>query len=207
MTPREEILGRIRAAVDGMPPRPVPRDYRRSQDADAADRVARLTERLDALNVTVLPAREADVAEIAGRRLAEKCIGSLLIPPDLPPDWRPASPELVEDAGQGPCELDKIQGTMTGCAMAIAETGTIVLDAGVAQGRRAITLVPDYYLCVIRVEQVVSIVSEAIARLQGAAGEGRPITFISGPSATADIELSRVVGVHGPRTLDVILVA
>lgn len=207
MNARKAILDRIRAAVAGTPERPVPREYRRSVETGRDERLDRLRERLEALNVNVLRAREPpEVARIAERRLAERSIASLLIPTDLPREWRPETPAPIEDSGQKPHELDRVAGVMTGCAVAIAETGTIVLDAGAAQGRRAISLVPDYYLCVVRAHHVVDIVPEAIARLHEAAREGRPITFISGPSATADIELSRVAGVHGPRTLDVILV-
>ena len=101
-------------------------------------------------------------------------------------------------------QLDESDGVLTGCALAIAQTGTIVLDSGTAQGRRAITLLPDYHLCIVHAAQIVGLVPEAIERLHGTVR--RPITFISGPSATSDIEFSRVEGVHGPRTLDVLIV-
>jgi L-lactate dehydrogenase complex protein LldG len=105
-----------------------------------------------------------------------------------------------------PHELDRLDGVISGCALAIAETGTIVLDAGARQGRRALTLVPDWHLCVVEEVQVLGGVPEAVAALEPAVREGRPLTFISGPSATSDIELSRVGGVHGPRTLEVLVV-
>lgn len=206
MTAREAILGRIRAACVTAPTQADSAAYRRRWEASPQEILPRLIERLHSYGVTVLRAgSEADIAGIAAARLAEQGISSLLVPSDLPLAWRPANPPVVEDSGQDPHALDRIAGVMTGCALAIAETGTIVLDAGAAQGRRALTLVPDYYLCVVLVRQVVGLVPEAVTLLREAAREGRPITFISGPSATADIELSRVAGVHGPRRLDVIL--
>jgi L-lactate dehydrogenase complex protein LldG len=115
--------------------------------------------------------------------------------------------ELVrDDPALSPRELDELDGVLSGCALAIAETGTIVLDGVGASGRRALSLVPDYHLCVVRSEDIVPSVPDGVAALAPVAAAGRPITFISGPSATVDIELVRVEGVHGPRTLDVFVV-
>jgi L-lactate dehydrogenase complex protein LldG len=125
----------------------------------------------------------------------------------LPADWLPSGLEAVVDEGIAVHDLDRIPGAVTGCALAIAETGTIVLDCGHRQGRRALTLVPDFHLCVVEETQVLDGVPAAIRRLaEGLRGERRPVTFVSGPSATSDIELSRVEGVHGPRRLEVVLV-
>ena len=113
---------------------------------------------------------------------------------------------VADDPPLGPRELDGFDGVLTGCALAIAETGTIVLDGGARSGRRAITLVPDYHACVVEAEHIVAGIPDAVALLAEAAADGRPITLVSGPSATSDIELDRVEGVHGPRTLDVFVV-
>ena len=128
--------------------------------------------------------------------------GRIGVPPGLPPSWRP--PDAVEDHGLSPRELDALDGVLTGCTVAIAETGTLVLAGGPSEGRRALTLVPDLHVCVVRAEQVVETVPEAFDALRGL--ERRPLTFVSGPSATSDIELERVEGVHGPRTLVVLIV-
>ena len=113
---------------------------------------------------------------------------------------------VIDDPVLSPRALDGLDGVLTGCALAIAETGTIVLDGGERSGRRALTLVPDWHVCVVEAGAIVAGVPDAVAALAPAAAEGRPITLVSGPSATSDIELDRVEGVHGPRTLDVVVV-
>jgi len=125
------------------------------------------------------------------------------VPAGLSADWLPVGVEFVVDEGMTAAELERVDGVMTGSTLAIAETGTVVLQKIAGQGRRAVTLVPDYHLCVVRVEDVVETVPEAMDRLRATAGLAT--TFVSGPSATADIEMTRIKGVHGPRFLDVIL--
>ncbi|GAA4532518.1 LutC/YkgG family protein [Nonomuraea ferruginea] len=192
MGAREEILGRIRQAVRGAPEVEIPRGYRTAPPVD--DLAGLFAERVRDYRaiVHVLPAAEVPAAItelVRGRRM--------VIPDGLPPEWSGGA----EPAGGSLAELDAADGVVTGCAVAIAETGTIVLDTGPGQGTRAQTLVPDYHLCVVRAGQIVAGVPEAVARLD----PSRPLTWISGPSATSDIELNRVEGVHGPRTLEVIV--
>ena len=204
---RTEMLARVRAALAGAPVQAPPeqRDYRTSWDGT---REAMLD--LFAARVAEYRARVTRVAaDSVHTALAAACshhgLGRLVIDRGLPDPWRPSGVELVEDDVLSATELDEMDGAITGCAVAIAETGTVVLDAGPGQGRRAITLVCDLHICVVEADRVVGLVPEAVERLAGAAAEGRPLTFVSGPSATSDIELQRVEGVHGPRTLHVIL--
>jgi L-lactate dehydrogenase complex protein LldG len=191
---RDEILGRVREALGGDVAVPeVPRGYRGVGDVSGAV-VDLFCERVADYRATVRRVtdwREA-VAEVCqGRRLA------------APPGWDVPGLDLVrDDPPLSARDLDALDGVVTGCELAIAETGTIVL-AGERSGRRAITLVPDYHACVVEAGQIVASVPDAIARLTGTT---TPITFVSGPSATSDIELDRVEGVHGPRTLDVFVV-
>ncbi len=207
MSARDEIIARIRASrTAALSPAAAPA-FRTRLDLDREALVERFAGRLADYHVTVLRARgDSDIRDVAERQLAARGIASLVIPADMPASWRPASPAPIEDSGLSLRDLDASSGAMTGCLLAIAETGTIVLDSGPGQGRRALTLLPDYHLCVVRESAVVGIMPEAIAALHPHVVQGRPITFFSGPSATADIELDRVEGVHGPRTLDVLLV-
>ena len=211
MTAREDVLVRVAAALRDVPAdeRPedvaVPREYRRSEDGDV---VERFVERISEYNTTVRRVSADDVPSVAADQCSIRGVGRLGIPSDLPATWRPNGVDLVPAGLLDARALDELDGAMTGCALAIAETGTIVLDAGPHQGRRALSLVPDYHLCVVGEEQIVGGVPEAIASIAVTIRRLlRPVTFISGPSATSDIELSRVEGVHGPRTLDVLVVA
>jgi L-lactate dehydrogenase complex protein LldG len=216
-TAREEILDRIRAAISpdtpgraGTPAQvdaayaALPRDYRRAHhDAAGTDIVALFAERAADYRAVVERAGEADLPAAIARVLAD--VPGFLVPDGLPPQWLaglPASDRIVrDDPPLSARELDTVAGVITGCAAAIAETGTIILDHGPGQGRRALTLVPDFHLVVVRAEQVAADLPDAIARLDPA----RPHTLISGPSATSDIELIRVEGVHGPRNLHILI--
>ena len=202
-TARDEILRRVADATRGSAPAaPVTRGYRRAGTLAAETRTALFCERAGEYRADVQ--RVHAVADAVAAACRERGARRLAVPQGLPQHWRPAELELVEDAGLTPRELDAVDGVLTGCTLAIAETGTIVLTAAPHEGRRALTLVPDLHVCVVREPQIVELVPEAFAALAGS--ERRPLTFISGPSATSDIELSRVEGVHGPRDLVVLVV-
>jgi L-lactate dehydrogenase complex protein LldG len=211
MTPREEVLSRIRAAiapsqpdsVTEVAPQSVPA-YRTSGDPDRSRLLDLLEERLVDYRAAVRRAAADGLAEAVGTALTRRGARRVVVPPGLDLPALPPGVEAVPDDGLTAQDLDALDGVVTGAAVAIAETGTIVLNGSPDQGRRAITLVPDYHLCIVRADQVVELVPEAVDRLTP--GAGQPLTWISGPSATSDIELARVEGVHGPRTLEVILV-
>ncbi|MEV0115774.1 lactate utilization protein C [Streptomyces sp. NPDC050844] len=205
---REDVRGVARAdgvtySYDGA----VERGYLREHgDRSTEQTVELLAENLADYRAIVHRAEAGQLPELLGRLLAERGSRSVLVPPALPTGWLPPEgPDRVEDlATHTARELDEVDSVVTGCAVAVAETGTIVLDGGPDQGRRRVTLVPDHHICVVRVpDQVVASVPLALERLDPA----RPLTWISGPSATSDIELDRVEGVHGPRRLEVVLVS
>ncbi|MCX5052226.1 MULTISPECIES: LutC/YkgG family protein [unclassified Streptomyces] len=213
MSSRERILGRVQRALadvgqDDTPyEQAVPREYLREHGERSVEQtVDLLAENLADYRAIVHRCTEGELAALIGRLLAERGSKTVLVPTGLDEEWLGATDaERVPDRGEStPHELDRVDSVVTACAVAIAETGTIVLDGGPDQGRRRITLVPDHHICVVRVpDQVVSAVPQALERLDPA----RPLTWISGPSATSDIELDRVEGVHGPRSLEVVLVS
>jgi L-lactate dehydrogenase complex protein LldG len=211
---REDILARIGQAHAAAPPagpayEDVSRAYRdmppREPDADP---VELLVDRLVDYKALVRRARADEIGSVVADALRERGISRVVVPPGLPGEWLDGCPVEVRrddptgSAGLTVDDLDHTGGVVSGCATAIAETGTLILDASPDQGRRVLTLVPDYHLCVVLPDRIERDVPQALARLD----PRRPLTFISGPSATSDIELNRVEGVHGPRTLEVIVV-
>jgi L-lactate dehydrogenase complex protein LldG len=203
---RAVVMQRIRDALGSSPPAPVevPRSYRGAGEPVDFDPVERFCEVVADYDATVHRVAEDELAGALAEACRARGAGRLAVPVGVP--WSVDGVELVaDDPPLGPRDLDALDGVLTGCATAIAQTGTIVLDGAGVSGRRALTLVPDLHLCVVRADQVVPAVPDAIAAVAPAVDDGRPVTFVSGPSATADIELIRVQGVHGPRTLDVFL--
>ena len=219
-TSRDAILRRIRqAAADHTDTlaaeyAAIPRSYKRQGHAGRADVLALLSDRLRDYDAGVYYCAPADIASTVAAAMAARGKTSLLRPAQLPQEWLPPAHRFpLADAADGAHadddaawfgEIDRSEGVITGCVTAIAFTGTIILRHGAGEGTRALTLIPDYHLCVVFADQVVETVPEGFERLRGM--ETSPLTTISGPSATADIEMTRVKGVHGPRFLDVILV-
>lgn len=210
---RSEILARVRSALRDVPQDeraadvPVARQYVRTGQRAGPELLDLLEERLRDYRATVHRTGAGEIARAVGEACGALGLRRVAIPPDLPRDWAPPGVEIIEDHGLSPRELDRIDGAVTGCAVAIASTGTLVLDGQGASGRRLLTLVPDNHVCVVLASQVVESVPEGFERLAPAVRERRlPITLVSGPSASSDIELSRVEGVHGPRNLLVLIV-
>jgi L-lactate dehydrogenase complex protein LldG len=194
MNARDQILGRVRAAIAGVSsPHPVI-----PPGSSPEDVVELFAERVADYQATVVRCTPRTLKTRLEATLAGIGAGPVVVPAGL----SVPIPDAVVDDGLSPTELDTCTAVVTDCTVGIAETGTIVLDHGPGQGRRAITLVPDVHVCIVRADQVVADVPDAMPRLDPT----KPLTWISGPSATSDIELSRVEGVHGPRTLYVLLV-
>ena len=215
LSARDDVLGRVRAALSDVPADEqrgdvaVPRDYVQRLELTASEIVERFVERVADYGADVQRCARGDEARTVGEALAANGARRVGVPADLAPSLRPAGVEVVEDVAlaiRGAEGLEGLDAVVTTCSVAIAETGTICLAGGAGDGRRALTLVPDLHVCVVPVELLVGSVPEGIGRLGAAARAGRPITLASGPSATSDIELNRVAGVHGPRRLVVVLV-
>lgn len=209
-TAREDILNRIRrvngAALASRQEdyAALPRNYRREGTLGLQARLDLFVDRLHDYDAIVYRSNGLRIRETVAGVMTERGNFGLLIPTGLPAEWLPAGFSFVSDSGLSYSDIDESQGVLTGCALAIAMTGTIVLRHSSGEGRRALTLIPDYHVCVVLANQVVETVSQGIREMANFAG--MPLTTISGPSATSDIEMTRIKGVHGPRTLDVILI-
>ena len=207
---REDILGRIRSAI-GHPSlardrdyETVPRTYRQAGTLAAEALLDLFRSRIEHYGCGCVRCAREELPDALSRTLTARGKRRLILPAGIPMDWLPAAFEFVRDQGLSDTDLDGCDGALTGCTVAIAQTGSIVLCHDEIDGRRALTLIPDYHVCVIRADQVVETVPEGLRhpRVAGSA----LVTTIAGPSATADIEMTRIKGVHGPRTLDVVLV-
>jgi L-lactate dehydrogenase complex protein LldG len=209
---RSEVLRRIRAANGGTADGEravaqwgeIQRDYRRAASLSREQILDLLEDRLHDYDAHVVRVRESEIAATVAKMLHERNKRKIVIPQGLPAAWLPEGFDFVEDQGASSIELDGFDGVMTASTCAIALTGSVLLQNVAGQGRRAISLVPDYHLCLVRVEDVVETVPEAFERLK--ATSNLPTTSFAGPSATADIEMTRVKGVHGPRFLDIVLI-
>ncbi|MDN5727050.1 MAG: lactate utilization protein C [Propionibacteriales bacterium] len=202
MDAREHILSSVRSAITGAVDPAIPRGYHRSL-GDGTDLVDLFAERVGDYRAEVHVIDAEELPRRIGRVLGEHKTKSLIIPSDLSAKWLiTTSCQVIPDDGRTDAAgLDGVDAVLTGCAAAVALTGTIVLDAGPLQGRRLISLIPDLHVCVVPASSIVGTVPEVMERIDAT----HPLTWISGPSATSDIELDRVEGVHGPRTLVVLI--
>jgi L-lactate dehydrogenase complex protein LldG len=205
---RDEVMARIAAAHRLAPPPnlrydDISREYQTTSDSSAEVLTELLIDRLVDYRALVRQCSRDDLATEIAAALMTRGAQTVAVPTELDSSWlRSLNGNVLLDDQLSISELDRVDAVITGCAVAIAETGTLILDGSAGQGRRALTLIPDYHLCVVYTDQIVADVPQALARLDAT----RPLTMISGPSATSDIELNRVEGVHGPRTLEVIIV-
>jgi L-lactate dehydrogenase complex protein LldG len=208
---RDAMLQRIRQAVaSGTRHHQHPAEsavYEQQDNLDVPHRIEQFAHRVEEYKAWVGQCDMQAVAATIGLRVVQHQFRSLVIPADFAHVWRPANITLIEDTQLTATQIASSDGVISTCALGISQTGTIVLDGGTGQGRRMLTLLPDYHCCVVPASLIVGTVPEAFARLDAVVRQRRaPMTFISGPSATSDIELNRVEGVHGPRTLEVIIV-
>lgn len=210
MTSKSEILDRIRAALG---PRngarveeyhAIPRRYLQAGLLDAAARLDLFLSRIQHYDGGVFRCDAPSIRDTIARALSDRGRRRIVVPTGLPREWLPDGFRFLSDDNLSYDDLDRCEGALTASTVAIARTGTIVLHHSPREGRRALTLVPDYHLCVVEADQIVETVPEAMRRLRTL--NPSLVTTISGPSATADIEMTRIKGVHGPRTLDVIVV-
>lgn len=204
---RERILGRIRKALADVPTAETPTDVSVPQTYAAShnhgERLELLTGRIADYQAEVQRTTSEELPHTIAAVLDRQQTRRVVTAPDSPPVWfTDTTATIVRDDGVDVATLEGIDSVVTGCALAVAETGTLVLDSGATQGRRVISLIPDHHVCVVNASDVVESIPHALSRLDS----NRPLTWISGPSATSDIELERVEGVHGPRLLDVLLV-
>ena len=210
---KSDILNRIKGALHAHDPsrpaeaeeewRQLPRYYRRIGTLNEAERIELFDQRIRHYNGTPFYSTGNVRADI-GSILSSRSKHVLIVPPAFPTEWRPPGFMFIPDENLSKDQLNLNDGIVTLCTLAIALTGTVVLQSSREQGRRAATLIPDYHLCVLHHEDIVELVPEAIRKLYPI--KDRPLTFFSGPSATVDIEMTRVRGVHGPRTLDVLII-
>jgi L-lactate dehydrogenase complex protein LldG len=199
---RDQVLARIRAALADKPSYdPVVLELGHEGIRDQDELADMFVSRAGAYRATVRRTATTELGQLVDSVCKEHAARRVVVPRDLPASWCAPGAEYVGDLGFSPQELDAFDAVLTGCAVAIAETGTFVMDHGSRQGRRAISLIPDLHICVVERDQIVESVAQGFALLDPT----RPLTFISGPSATSDIELERVEGVHGPRQLEILI--
>jgi len=214
MSSRARILAKVRSALSDVPNLTpdvdVPQPWVYGQPTELADVLSQFVQRCADYRAEVIRTPRAEVADQVAKALGELGAVDVVLPAGLDPAWRAtiAQAGIAIHDDQPPlsrAQLNAIAAVVTAARVGVAETGTVVLDHAADQGRRALTLVPDRHICVVDADQVVSDVPEAVVRLEASIAAGHPLTWVSGPSATSDIELSRVEGVHGPRQLVVIL--